>query len=518
MNTTRRRFLQTTSVAALGLADLSSLCTLTVAGVDEPKGPSEPIRFGPDLEPIVRLIEETPRDKCVPALVEQLRGGLPYRRFLAAIFLAAIRTRDHGHSAYLVHSAHQISLDLRTEERLLPLFWAVDHHKWQQEISPKPFLEPLTGPFPASENAEAEFHEAMRRFDRDQAERALIALARSEGARQAIEQLWAYGCRDVSFIGHRAIAVANCERTLETLGWQHAELVLRFVVRELYFLNGHQDGYYEPNTARVERSLAKLPAGWAGGEADRGATLELFAALRRGESEQACELAVKQLTAGQRAQAIWDAIHVAAAELMILHATSDGMAGRPVHVSTSANALHYAFSASTSAHTRLLLLLQAVAWVADFVRVHLGDKELIETKPLALEGGRLPASAEEAVAQIFAMLPPHTYSYDPKTNSGGHKLVNLEQRALPGRMVFALVSQQPDALGLYTQAARSWLCVKTTVEAHDHKLPAAIFENCEWVTPQWRPRLLAASAHWLHGPQSPDSPLIQQARDALTKG
>jgi hypothetical protein len=67
------------------------------------------------------------------------------------------------------------------------------------------------------------------------------------------------------------------------------------------------------------------------------------------------------------------------------------------------------------------------------------------------------------------------------------------------------------------QAARSWLCAKAVVEAHEFKLPAALFEDYELVSPQWRPRLLAASAHWLHGSQSRDSEMFMQARHALQK-
>ncbi len=36
-----------------------------------------------------------------------------------------------------------------------------------------------------------------------------------------------YGCRDFRSIGHKAIYVANSLRTLQCIGWQHAEPVLR---------------------------------------------------------------------------------------------------------------------------------------------------------------------------------------------------------------------------------------------------------------------------------------------------
>jgi hypothetical protein len=57
------------------------------------------------------------------------------------------------------------------------------------------------------------------------------------------------------------------------------------------------------------------------------------------------------------------------------------------------------------------------------------------------------------------------------------------------------------------------------VDAHDYKFVAAILENVEWVSPMWQPHLLAASVHDFHGQQSPDSPVVEQARQALqTKG
>ena len=67
-----------------------------------------------------------------------------------------------------------------------------------------------------------------------------------------------------------AIALANCFRALETIGWQQAEPALRFLVPD-WFSSGYErpDGYYQPNLARVEEHLGHLPSGWAGERADR---------------------------------------------------------------------------------------------------------------------------------------------------------------------------------------------------------------------------------------------------------
>src|SRR5262245_61782811 len=77
MITGRRQFLQAAAgTASLCLADFHSLSGLAAMAVEQP---AEKIRFGPDVEPIVRLMEETPREDCVRVFVAELQRGLPYR-------------------------------------------------------------------------------------------------------------------------------------------------------------------------------------------------------------------------------------------------------------------------------------------------------------------------------------------------------------------------------------------------------------------------------------------------------
>ena len=73
MQTTRRWLLKTMAgTASLGLADVTSLCELG-AFAEVKSGPApNTVRFGPDIEPIVRLIEETPRSECVRVLIHTL--------------------------------------------------------------------------------------------------------------------------------------------------------------------------------------------------------------------------------------------------------------------------------------------------------------------------------------------------------------------------------------------------------------------------------------------------------------
>ena len=95
--------------------------------------------FSPEIEPLVALIERTPRDKCAAMVAAQLKAGVSYRELMAALFLAGVRNinpRPPGfalHSVFVIHAAHLISLQAPVDSRLLPLFYALDIFKSSQE-------------------------------------------------------------------------------------------------------------------------------------------------------------------------------------------------------------------------------------------------------------------------------------------------------------------------------------------------------------------------------------------------
>ena len=92
-------------------------------------------------------------------------------------------------------------------------------------------------------------------------------------------------------------------------------------------------------------TIDKLPGDWAHTRADRGATLQLLACIREGKAAEACALAGAQLVGGSvRAGSLWDAVHLAAGELLLR--CQGGLGVHPLHLNTAANALHYAFRTS----------------------------------------------------------------------------------------------------------------------------------------------------------------------------
>ncbi len=522
---TRRQFLRTAANAGavFGLGEWAGLLPLSPANADEAKVTPDLVRFGPDIEPIVKLIEETPREKCVAMMVEQLRKGVPYRIFLAALYLANVRTNQVGHPLAALHSAHELSLDLPAQERLLPWFWALDSFKAAQQrgdfaSNRKPLtgLRPLTGKLPSADQAEKEFHAAMQAFDGERAERAIVAVTRGQGAARVAELLWHYGARDWTFIGHFAIWAANCWRPLQTVGWQHAEPILRVVVASIVGQDKTLRGQpYAANGERVRKARDGLPAGWAEAGAGAGLTKDLLVLIRERKVDEACQLAATQLTQGKaRAGAVWDAVHLAAGE-MIMCAQKNSA---PLHANTAANALHYAFQASGDAGNRLLVLLQAVGWMGLYRSSLARNGWLKEPKQITeIVGGKIPERPDEAVEEILAHLsfgPGGKPTADPVQGLKGPKFNSQPWRHEGASRVFSFAKQFADQQPLVREAFRL-LPLKADRDAHRIKFPVAAWENCGWVSPEWQPHMVAAASYSFIGADALDTDVAKQAREAV---
>src|SRR5437588_3533441 len=143
------------------------------------------VKFRPEIEPLVGLIERTPRDKCAEMVVEQLQRGVSYRQLLAALFLAGIRNvnpRPPGfalHCVFVIYAAHLISLEAPPDSRLLPLFYALDDFKAAQERDAKApagdyTMRAIRGALPAADRAAADLSAGMEAWDFERAERAVV--------------------------------------------------------------------------------------------------------------------------------------------------------------------------------------------------------------------------------------------------------------------------------------------------------------------------------------------------------
>src|SRR5437763_950299 len=136
----RRRFLGRSlgTGAAVGLSELSFLGPLPPVSAADVKAGAARVRLDPDIEPLVVLLEDTPRESVLDAVAERMREGTSYQELLAAVFLAGVRgiqPRPVGykfHAVLVINSAHLASEAARDRDRWLPLLWAIDYFKSAQ--------------------------------------------------------------------------------------------------------------------------------------------------------------------------------------------------------------------------------------------------------------------------------------------------------------------------------------------------------------------------------------------------
>jgi hypothetical protein len=497
MQPTRRHVLKSaTSVgAAIGLGEWSGLLGFSPANAHDATVTPELVRYSAEIQPVVKLIADTPRQACVEVMMEQLRQGLPYRHFLAALYLATVNapTQHSLHAALSVHAAHQLSLELPAQESLLPIFWALDNFKerldaYQYGPAQQTMLK---GPLPAADTAADELRAAIEGGDPERAQRAITALIRSQGAPQVIEPLWHSMVRYWGFIGHTAINIANAWRLLQTIGWEHAEPVLCAAVYRAADEgrmgdHGAEVQSYTANAERVKQSIGQLPADWARGGTNPGLAKDLLELIRTRKSAEACDVAVKNLVEGATtAGAVWDAVFLGAGDCVVC----DRGGNRPLHAITVANAMRYAFEVSGRPENRLLLLLQGLSWMEGF---QLFDRRAI-TDLSSLESSD---TSEEAAEEILGNSRP-----------GRHEAA---------RKAFGFAQKFPDSDLLFRTAARL-LPAKAGRDVHSVKFPVAMFENYRWISPEWRPHFMAAASYTFLRADAPDTQVINRVREALKK-
>jgi hypothetical protein len=505
LHTTRRRFLQTaaTGSALLGLGDLSFLSRLRPVSAAEAKLDPKLVRLGPDIEATVRLLEETPRDRLLEEVAGRIRKGLSYREVLAALLLAGVRNVQPRpqvgfkfHAVLVVNSAHLASLSSPDAERWLPIFWALDYFKDSQAATQRESGWRMgrvdEGRVPPARKARQAFIDAMDNWDEAAADAAVAGLARAAGAHEVFELFCRYGARDFRAIGHKAIFVANSWRTLQCIGWQHAEPVLRSLAYALVSHEGdnpaHRDGAPDRPWRRNADLAAKIRAEWQEGKPDGTATADMLATLRQAPDADACSKVVESLNKGVAPQSLWDALFTGAGELLM---RQPGIVA--LHAVTSTNALAFAYRTSSEDETRRRLLLQNAAFLPLF-------RSAMENRGGALKELRVdqlePAAQGEApptVERLFAEVSKDRMS------AARQALLYLKNRPQPKELI---------------DAARVLVFLKGN-DAHDYKYSSALLEDYYHVSPEWRDRYLATGMFQLRGSGGAENQLVQRTRAAL---
>jgi len=504
-SSSRRAFLKTSAAggALASLGDLGFLTRLPAVSAAESKLDTDAVKFDAGIEPLVRLLEDTPRERLLEEVGGRIQRGLSYREVLAALLLAGIRNVQPRpsvghkfHAVLVVNSAHIASLSSPDSDRWLPIFWALDYFKSAQARDVQEGNWTMgrvdEAAVPPAHKARAAFTAAMDNWDEGAADAAVAGLARTAGVNEVFELLYRYGGRDFRSIGHKAIYVANAQRTLSAIGTQHAEPVLRGLAYALLMHEGDNpakrdapaDRPGRQNDERVER----IGETWQEGKPDSAATVELLVALRKGSDADACDKVVELLARKVAPQSLWDALLDGAGELLL---RQPGIVA--LHAVTTTNALHYAYQTSGHDRTRKWLLLQNAAFLPLFRggmqnRGRVGEGRIDELQPLKTE-----EQGEAALTEIFAEV--------------------TRDRHNAARKAFSYLQSGGDPKQLIDQARR--LVFLKGNDAHDYKFSSAVLEDYDHVSPEWRDRYLASSLVRLCGSGEPDNELVKRTRAAL---
>ncbi len=503
---TRRTFLERTSrKAAVFSGGLGFLSQLPLVTASDGAKRLELIKFDQEAEPLVKLIEDSPREKLLEAVAQRIRQGVSYRQILGALLLAGIRNVQPRpsvgfkfHCVLVVNSCHLASLSGPDQDRWLPIFWALDYFKSSQENEAEnsgwrmKAVNDSNVPDPSK--AKALFLEAMDSWDVEKADTATSGIVRSLGATEVFNLFARYAARDYRSIGHKAIYLANSWRALQVMGWQYAEPVMRSLAFAL--LNHRGEGNPSTHDHQVDRpwrenspKADQIPATWLGGVADDGVPPRLWESFREGTPEAASNVALDALKKGVAPQSLWDGVFLGAGELLM---RQPGIIG--LHGLTTANAMHYLFRHVANDQLRRQLLLQACSFNPMFRDSAIARGKLGKVTLDALRPRESQLSQEDKLAEIL------------------NQLSTDKTKAAESVYGFLLAGGNANQL---VHAQRRVLFQKGR-DAHDYKFTSAVLEDYRNVSPIWRSRFMATSVFNLKGTGHPDNVLVQRIRTALS--
>jgi hypothetical protein len=492
----RRRFLGATASAATlaGLGDFDFLGALPPVSAEDAKLEKRLVQFKPEIEPLVRLLEDTPRERLLEEAAARVQRGVAHRELVAALLLAGIRNiqpRPVGfkfHAVLVIHSAHLASQSSPDSDRWLPIFWALDQFKDSQAQNLKQGgwrMGPVDeAAVPPPHKAREAFVEAMDKWDESAVDAAVTGLARAAGANEVFDLFCRYGARDFRDIGHKAIYVGNSWRTLQAIGWQHAEPVLRSLAYALLEHEGENPARRDAAPDRPWRRNIELARqfrpDWQAGERRPEAVSTLVGALRQASDAEAPQKVLELLNQGVSPGSIWDGYFACAGELLM---RNPGIG--TLHAVTSTNALHFEFKTCGHEETRRMLMLQAASFLTLF-RGNVKSGVEIDTFD--------PGEGTPALDEVFA------------------EIKGNRPTAARKALAYLKASRDPKA---FMDTARRLIFVKGT-NAHDYKFSSAVMENYFDISPALRDRYLAASVFQLRGSTDADNQLVRRIRSALS--
>jgi hypothetical protein len=194
------------------------------------------LTFG-SMEPLVSLMQQTPIDRLLPAVMEQIKGGVSLRSLVAAAALANARTfggQDYEgyHAIMALAPSHQMASELPESKRALPVFKVLyrnTNHIQQMGGASHEALHPIDAAgVPGTPPTPEALREATRRVDMAAAERDFAAIAR--GPLDVAYNDLQYVVQDYIDV-HRVVLAWRSWALLDFTGKEFAHTLLRQSVR-----------------------------------------------------------------------------------------------------------------------------------------------------------------------------------------------------------------------------------------------------------------------------------------------
>ena len=497
------------SISAIGLGAgagrgpgrLGLLRAITPARAADMKVGPDAVRFRPEIEPVVRWIEETPREQALEVAVAHLKEGLSYRDLLAGLFLAGIRNiKPHPvgfkfHAVMVINSAHLLGQTAAVSDRLLPLLWALDNFKKSQAQDIKEGDWTLgkvdEAHLPSPDRAEGGVHSSDGRLGRRRGRRrrrralphrgggrgdgAVLSLRRPRPARTSATRR-----------SSPCSAGGPCRRSAGSMPSPSSARSPSACSTCTSDSRHVAVGPYEANLENAK----KVRDGWQVGKPDPAATRSLLETIRQARPSRPRPRR-SLLNRGHRPRLALGCGHpgrqrVADADPGHPRAARGDLGQRPaLHLRRQRrrDQPHASPCSKPSAGSRCSAAGSS------------------PPRPLAidaLEPKTSEAKGDEAVSDIFATIDKSKESKD----AAAAKAVGYLNAGGSTDLLFA--------------AARRMIFHKGR-DSHDYKYGAAAWEECVLASdPKWRTPLAAAMMFNLPGSKTPDSPLMNEAREAVS--
>ncbi len=494
--------------ASVGIEMARELCLGTALAEDVP---AARLGFG-SLEPLVRLMQDTPVAKLLPVLVEKLRSGTPLQQLVAAGALANARSFGGDdyvgfHTMMALAPGYHISQELPAEQQPLPVFKVLYRNTNRlQETggSEHETMHLLSNPTQSPADAGSFLREAVRSKDLPRAEAAFAQVSTSpEDTLNAVLQ----AMQDDTEV-HRVVLPYRAWDLLSIIGPEQASTLLRQSVR--YCVKAENSWAGKGSRELLPKLLETyklLGAKLGTRPAEDQWVATLSETIFNATPEQAAAAAAAALAEGFLPDAVGEAISLAANQLLLRdqgRVPSQEVAGKPigsvhgdsigVHACDSAGAWRNLARVARPQNTFACLILGAYQAALDRTNRG-GDFSKWEPLPLA------------------------RHLSDVKSSTADNLLADLDEAIrgnLQGRA--SGIVQRYGSLGFAPEQIFA-LCRRYAISEdgalHAEKFYRTVTEEFQTTRPAFRGRQLVALARVTASEYGRPAPGMAQARELL---